>query len=150
LLTIATSYADSEAFAIRQVLKDLGHEKIYHTYPALFDEPDHCDIWVKAFKAKFEGGLHLPLKTRTGCWENTPFKSPIFCWSFVFSDAMLTKPWGVTDLPCAIFWKELLEADRNAKIILTVRDSEDNEKGKGAGRGKRGRAFSLQLLRRLS
>ena len=42
--------------AIRQALKDLGHERVYHTFSVYFDEPDHGDIWVEAFKGKFEGG----------------------------------------------------------------------------------------------
>jgi Sulfotransferase domain len=31
----------------------------------------------------------------------------------------------VTDVPCAIFWKELVEAYPTAKVVLTVRDSTD-------------------------
>lgn len=45
-----------QGLATRQALKDLGHERVYHTYSIIFDEPDHGDIWVEAFKAKFENG----------------------------------------------------------------------------------------------
>ncbi|KAE9372077.1 hypothetical protein N431DRAFT_235895 [Stipitochalara longipes BDJ] len=86
----------------RQALKDLGHKKVYHTFSIIFDEPDHGDIWVEAFKAKSEDGPEF------NDW-----------------DRLLGTYTAVTDVPCAIFWKELINVYPNAKVVLTVRDSTD-------------------------
>jgi hypothetical protein len=56
---------------------------VYHTYSVIFDEPEHGDIWIEAFKAKFEGGLLF--QDWNVCLEITLYRAPIY-----FEDDILT------------------------------------------------------------
>lgn len=38
--------------ALRQALKDLGIDDVYH-YNAMLENPPDCDVWCKAFDLKF-------------------------------------------------------------------------------------------------
>lgn len=60
-------------------------------------------MWVEAFEAKFEG-------------KGKPFQREDW-------DQLLGHCQAVTDTPCAVFYRELLDAYPDAKVILTVRDS---------------------------
>lgn len=63
------------------------------------------DMWLDAYRAKFE---------HTG----KPFGREEF-------DKLLGHCMAVTDVPCAVFWEELMDAYPDAKVILNVRDNAD-------------------------
>ncbi|KAK5122261.1 hypothetical protein LTR85_004171 [Meristemomyces frigidus] len=67
------------------------------------DNPRDAEMWIEAFQAKFEG-------------KGRPFERKDW-------DQLLGHCQAVTDTPCAVFYRELLEAYPDAKVILTVRDS---------------------------
>lgn len=62
-------------------------------------------MWVEALEAKY---LHIGKPFTRADW-----------------DQLLGHCQAVTDTPCVIFYKELLEAYPDAKVVLTVRDSAD-------------------------
>jgi hypothetical protein len=89
--------------SLRQALLDLGYSDVYHFASLLQENPRDSEMWIDAFQAKFHGKGKL--------FEREEF------------DQLLGHCMAVTDLPCALFAKELLEAYPDAKVILTVRDS---------------------------
>ncbi|KAF2160509.1 hypothetical protein M409DRAFT_29130 [Zasmidium cellare ATCC 36951] len=89
--------------SLRQALLDLGYADCYH-YTALVQEnPRDAEMWVEAFQAKFEG-------------KGRPFTREDW-------DQLLGHCMAIMDTPCTVFYKELLEAYPEAKVIVTVRDS---------------------------
>lgn len=88
--------------SIRAALKQLGYNDVYHYFSVLAENPRDSDMWVDAFKAKFEGGEIFDRKD----W-----------------DQLLGHCEVINDTPCNVFVEELLAAYPHARIILTVRDS---------------------------
>lgn len=89
-------------------MKDLEHEKVFHTFSIILDEPDHGDIWMEASQAKLEGGSLF------NDWDRLLGKYTVrFLPAFgtlILLNEMLTSAKAVTDVPRAIFWKQLIEA----------------------------------------
>ncbi|KAH8594663.1 hypothetical protein B0O99DRAFT_687441 [Bisporella sp. PMI_857] len=83
-------------------LQTLGYSPIYHMREV--KKHGHVDAWLAAFQAKF-GGKGTPL----GCQE---FDDILGDWA------------GITDIPGALFYEELMDAYPDAKIVLTTRDED--------------------------
>lgn len=88
----------SEAFGI------LGIPS-YH-YASIFANCKDSDMWFDAIDAKFNDQS-----------QKKPFGRTEF-------DQLLGHVGAVTDVPCIVFWRELLEAYPNAKVVLVERDEE--------------------------
>lgn len=91
--------------AIRAALKSLGYDDVYHYFSVLAENPRDSDMWVDAFRGKFEPG-HRRFEKKD--W-----------------DQLLGHCEVLNDTPCNVFVEELMEAYPDAKIILTVRDNVD-------------------------
>lgn len=81
---------------------DLGYTHCYHYGALMLENPRDAEMWNEAWDAKFEGKGNFGRKD----W-----------------DQLLGHCQAVTDVPCCVFWKELLEAYPDAKVILTRRDT---------------------------
>ena len=90
--------------ALRQALIHLGYDETYHFASLIENEPDAA-MWIEALEAKFEG-------------KGKPYTRKEW-------DRLLGHCQAISDTPCVVFYKELLEAYPDAKVILTVRDSAD-------------------------
>ncbi|GIZ44609.1 hypothetical protein CKM354_000780300 [Cercospora kikuchii] len=89
--------------SLRQALLDLNYADVYH-YASIHNEnPRDADMWHDAFNAKFR---NIGRGFGREQW-----------------DQLLGHCMAVTDTPCVLFWRELLEAYPDAKVILTYRDS---------------------------
>lgn len=77
----------------------------YH-YASIFANCKDADMWMDALDAKFN-----PDSTKK------QFGKSEF-------DQLLGHVGAVTDTPCCIFWKELIEAYPDAKVVLVERDEE--------------------------
>lgn len=91
--------------SLRQALINLGYKDCYHFASTLQENPRDTELWLEALNAKFKG-----IGKEYGKAE----------W-----DALLGHCQAVTDTPCVIFYKELLLAYPDAKVILTERDDAD-------------------------
>jgi len=83
----------------------LGYKDCYHFASTLQENPRDAALWVEAMNAKFKG-------------IGNPYGKEQW-------DALLGHCQAVTDTPCVIFYKELLAAYPDAKVILTERDNVD-------------------------
>ncbi|KAL9118054.1 MAG: hypothetical protein Q9187_005403 [Circinaria calcarea] len=81
-------------------LQDLGYQNVYHMRTAYASERD-VEQWIKALEAKYEA-------------KGAPFTREQW-------DQLLGQYKAVTDIPCAFFAEELIEAYPEAKVILTTR-----------------------------
>lgn len=88
--------------SLRQALVRLGYTDCYHFASTLQENPLDATLWNEAIQAKFLG-------------IGKPYAKPEW-------DALLGHCQAVTDTPCTIFYKELLAAYPDAKVILTERD----------------------------
>lgn len=88
--------------SLRQALVQLGYKDCYHFASVLQENPLDSVLWLEALKAKFRG-IGAPYSKKE--W-----------------DALLGHCQAITDTPCVLFYKELLEAYPDAKVILTERD----------------------------
>lgn len=79
----------------------LGYAYPYH-YSSVFENILDADMWQEAIQAKFHNGPKLD-------------------WRKHF-DALLGHSAAVTDAPSVLFWRELMEAYPEAKIVLVERD----------------------------
>lgn len=86
--------------SLAEALTILGYSPIYHMREVR--KNDHEKYWIAALEAKFEG--------RGKQFGRTDFDEFLQNWA------------GVTDIPAAIFYEELMVAYPEAKVILTVRD----------------------------
>ncbi|KAK6837760.1 hypothetical protein RU639_001707 [Aspergillus parasiticus] len=91
--------------SIKKALLKLGYLDVYHGYTAATENPRDCEMWLDAMAAKWDG-LGKPF----GRTE----------W-----DQLLGHCQAVTDIPAAVFAKELIEAYPEAKVILTNRNAEE-------------------------
>ncbi|KAF2210676.1 hypothetical protein CERZMDRAFT_85984 [Cercospora zeae-maydis SCOH1-5] len=92
--------------SLRQALIDLGYSDVYHYAAIVNENPRDAEMWNDALDAKFD-----PTNT-----HKKPFTRED--WDQLLGHCMAT-----TDTPTVIFYRELLEAYPDAKVILTVRDS---------------------------
>lgn len=82
-------------------LKTLGYEDCYHMMSASVENPRDCQLWARAFAAKFDG---------IGKFEKAEW------------DQLLGHCQAVCDWPAIAFAEELMEAYPESKVILTTRD----------------------------
>jgi hypothetical protein len=91
--------------SLRQALIQLGYKDCYHFASALQENPRDAEMWIEALNAKFKGIGEPFGKNQWG--------------------ALLGHCQAITDTPCVMFYKELLAAYPDAKVILTERDNTD-------------------------
>lgn len=91
--------------ALRQALIDLGYKDCYHFTALTSENPPDAKMRIEAIQAKFLG-------------KGKPFTREDW-------DKLLGHCQAVTDTPCVVFYKELLETYPEAKVIVTTRDSVD-------------------------
>ncbi|KXS97466.1 hypothetical protein AC578_7357 [Pseudocercospora eumusae] len=89
--------------SLRQALLDLGYDDVYHYASCLNENPKDAEMWLEAIDAKCHG-------------KGEPFTRKEW-------DQLLGHCMAVTDTPVVWFYRELLEAYPEAKVILTLRDS---------------------------
>jgi hypothetical protein len=80
----------------------LGYPNPYH-FSSLFANAKDCDMWMEAFRAKFDG---------VGSFEREQW------------DQLLGHCGAVTDQPAIIFAAELLESYPDAKVVIVEREIE--------------------------
>ncbi|KAH8886631.1 hypothetical protein GQ53DRAFT_875300, partial [Thozetella sp. PMI_491] len=88
--------------SLQQALVQLGYPKVYHTRTIPTERPEDAFKWIEFLNQKFRDKTSIP-RSR---WDN------------VLGDYN-----AATDVPCALFYRELAEAYPDAKFILSVRDS---------------------------
>jgi Sulfotransferase domain len=110
---------------LRFALFDLGYSDVYH-YSHIYENPKDAELWLEAFQAKYQG-KGKPYGRREWDallghwmvrWSRTSFR-----FITVPLTAVNTGRQAVSDTPAVQFYKELLEAYPEAKVILTVRDT---------------------------
>ena len=79
----------------------LGYDHVYHMASCMNENPKDCEMWIRAFEAKYEG------KGEFGKEQ----------W-----DQLLGHCEAVTDFPSAVFAHELMAAYPDAKVILSTRN----------------------------
>lgn len=89
--------------SLRSAFKTLGYEGIYHYRVPSIEEPSHSDFWVRAFRDKYKFGDKITRKEFDEVYANYEV---------------------ITDSPSVLFWKDLLAAYPDAKVILQTRDIE--------------------------
>lgn len=90
---------------MRQALIDMGYSDCYHMASATQENPRDAEMWIDAFRAKFEG-------------KGKPFTREDW-------DQLLGHCMAVTCMPCTSFAEELIAAYPDAKVILSVPDNVD-------------------------
>ncbi|KAL2069257.1 hypothetical protein VTL71DRAFT_15595 [Oculimacula yallundae] len=101
---LSLGYSRTGTMSMQNALGILGYPNPYH-FSSVYGNVRDCDMWVDALKAKYDG-------------IGKPFGRPEF-------DQLLGHVGAVTDAPCTVFFKELIEAYPNAKIVLVERDIEN-------------------------
>jgi hypothetical protein len=91
--------------SLQKALRTLGFASPYHS-SALFENCRDCDMWTEALNAKY---------------RPSPRRKP---YSRAEFDQLLGHCGAAGDGPAFMFWKELLEAYPDAKVILVDRDRE--------------------------
>lgn len=89
--------------SMNEALRILGYKDPYH-FSSIFVNVQDADMWNEALAAKYKG-----VGKEYGRAE---------------FDQLLGHCSAVTDSPPCVFWKELIEAYPEAKVILIVRDEE--------------------------
>ena len=79
----------------------LGYAYPYH-YSSVFENIQDADMWQEALRSKYHGG-------------------PALDWKKHF-DSLLGHSAAITDAPAVLFWRELMDAYPDAKIVLVDRD----------------------------
>lgn len=95
-------FSRTGTLSMQEVYKSLGYANPYHA-SEVFRNVQDCDMWIEAFNAKYKG--------------RRSFQKEQF-------DQLLGHCAAITDGPCIAFWKELVEAYPEAKIVLVERDEE--------------------------
>ena len=105
--------------ALRQALFDLEHSDVYHYSSVVRENVRDNELWVEAMEAKYHG--------KGKPYGRKEFDSLLgHCMVGTHPSQLrnrLIPGKAVTDTPCIMFYKELIEAYPEAKVILTVRDS---------------------------
>ncbi|GIC94643.1 sulfotransferase family protein [Aspergillus udagawae] len=102
---LALGLCRTGTLSLVKALKTLGYSHAYHANDAIFVNPQDCELWLEALRAKFDG--------KGKPWGRKEF------------DQLLGHCQAVTDIPAILFAEELIQAYPEAKVILTVRDVED-------------------------
>ena len=100
---ICPGYSRTGTLTMQKALEILGYPT-YH-FSNVYDNTRECELWLKAVYAKFYGKGQIA--TDRNFW-----------------DGLLGHVGAVTDTPCNLFFKELLEAYTDAKVVLVERELE--------------------------
>lgn len=92
--------------SMAEAYRMLGYQNPYH-FASILENAKDSDMWQEALDAKFNN----PTGTKKQ-YGRAEF------------DMLLGDTAAVTDTPCMIFWKELIEAYPEAKVVLVERDEE--------------------------
>ncbi|PVH80118.1 hypothetical protein DL98DRAFT_207620 [Cadophora sp. DSE1049] len=103
LEVLSLGYSRTGTMSMQNALRILGYPNPYH-FSSVYGNVRDCDMWVDALRAKYDG-------------IGKPFGRPEF-------DQLLGHVGAVTDAPCTLFARELIEAYPEAKIVLVERDIE--------------------------
>lgn len=95
--------------SMRQALETLGIGRTFHGL-RLGERPKDLDVWIDLVDRKY------PRSKRPQ--DAKPITSADF-------DLVIGDCGGVTDMPCAAFWRELMAAYPDAKVILVERDLDE-------------------------
>jgi hypothetical protein len=98
---LALGYSRTGTLSMQKALTILGYPNPYH-FSSFYDNVRECDLWVEALNAKYYGKSEMPDKA--------------------FWDGLLGHVGAVTDAPCILFSKELIEFYPDAKVVLVERD----------------------------
>jgi len=88
--------------SMQDAYRILGYPNPYH-YSSIFANILDADYWTELLRAKYDRGAYV---------DKAAF------------DQLLGDSGAVTDTPCVVFWKELIDAYPEAKIVLVERDVE--------------------------
>jgi hypothetical protein len=100
MAVICPGYSRTGTLTMQKALTILGYPNVYH-FSSFYDNVQDCDMWMELMNAKFEGN---------GTYSNEDF------------DKLLGHCGGVTDIPCILFSKELIEYYSDAKVVLVERN----------------------------
>lgn len=100
---LCLGYSRTGTLSMHKAMTVLGYPNPYH-FSSILDNVLDCDLWLQALNAKFHGKGPVPRKP--------------------FWDALLGHVGAVTDAPCILFARELLEAYPDAKVVLVEREIE--------------------------
>ena len=100
---LSLGFSRTGTLSMVEALSILGYPNPYH-YSSIFGNVKDTDMWMEALDFKYKGKGH-------------------FDWKRDF-DKLLSECGAVTDTPCVCFWKELLEAYPDAKVVLVERDED--------------------------
>jgi hypothetical protein len=89
--------------SMQEAYSMLGYASPYH-FSSVFDNIRDADMWQEAFSAKFRGGPSLDWRKHFDC--------------------LLGHCAAITDAPAVLFWKELVDAYPDAKVVLVERSAE--------------------------
>jgi len=87
--------------SMQEAYSMLGYAYPYH-YSSVFENIQDADMWQEALRSKYHGG-------------------PALDWKKHF-DSLLGHSAAITDAPAVLFWRELMDAYPEAKIVLVERD----------------------------
>ncbi|KAK5121761.1 hypothetical protein LTR85_004636 [Meristemomyces frigidus] len=98
---LCLGYSRTGTLSMHKAMTILGYPNPYH-FSSILDNVLDSDLWLQALNAKFHGKGEMP-------------GQPFF-------DGLLGHVGAVTDAPCILFAKELMEAYPDAKVVLVERD----------------------------
>ncbi|KAM3499170.1 hypothetical protein MY10362_007551 [Beauveria mimosiformis] len=101
---LCLGYGRTGTRSLRDQLLTLGFHHSYHTFDAVYRDFYDCKMWTDLIVAKHDRG-------------QKPSRDDF--------DKMLGHCQAVLDMPAAYFAEELIEYYPEAKVILTIRDSDD-------------------------
>ena len=108
LKVICPGLSRSGTGAMRQALEILGIGRTFHGL-RLGERPDDLNLWIDLTDRKYPPNGQRAIEK--------PITAPDL-------DKVIGDCGAVTDMPCAAFWRELMEAYPKAKVVLVERDLE--------------------------
>ncbi|KAJ9620170.1 hypothetical protein H2203_007935 [Taxawa tesnikishii (nom. ined.)] len=99
--------------SMSKALLKLGYDHTYHGLD-MMDRHGDAFKWDRAVDAKFYRKSHDKLEQEQEQWTREDWRR--------FFDEVLGHCAAVTDLPCNFFWRELVDAYPEAKVVLVERD----------------------------
>lgn len=103
LEVLCLGYSRTGTMSMNKALSILGYPNPYH-FSSFYDNTLECEMWLRALDAKYNGKGDMPDKS--------------------FFDGLLGHVGAVTDAPCNLFAKELIEFYPDAKVVLVERNLE--------------------------
>ena len=94
---LCLGYSRTGTLSMHKAMTILGYPAPYH-FSSMYDNVVECDLWMQALNAKYNGRGQMPDKK--------------------FFDGMLGHVGAVTDAPCILFAKELVDFYPEAKLVL--------------------------------